>query len=238
MGFNLGKMLGLSGTSASGYRNNQSQAVQGLAGYLPQYQKLAQQGSSQFNLYQPQQTAAAQQYANYLQTDPYAGGRNSAMYKQATAGVDDNYARQQAALLRRSAQTGIPVDGAMNDLAIKRQGLLNQVNTQLAAQRDAATEGRMNRLFGVTSGLAQQGQQNWLQGLAGGQGVLGNQYSLYGDMANAEEQRKAQNRAGLLGSIGQLAGMYGNLSTGGGLGAFNLFNRKKQPQYDPYGLQI
>ena len=237
MGFNLKKALGLGGTSASGYRKNQEAAAQGLAGYLPEYQKLAKQGAGQFNLYQPQQSSAAQQYINYLQTDPYAGGRNSAMYKQATAGVDDTMARQQAALERRSAQTGIPVGSAANDLAIKRQGLLNQVNTQLAAQRDAATEGRMNRLFGVTSGLAQQGQQNWLQGLAGGQGLQGNLYSLYGDMANADEQRRAQNQAGLMGAIGQLGGLYGNLATGGGLGSFNLFNRKPQ-QYGPYGYNI
>ena len=108
MGFNFGKMLGLSGPSPSGYRKDQGAAAQGLAGYLPEYQKLARQGAAQFNLYQPQQTAAAQQYMNYLQTDPYAGGRNSAMYKQATAGLDDTFARQQAALTRRSAQTGVP----------------------------------------------------------------------------------------------------------------------------------
>lgn len=237
MGFNLGKAtgisglgkkLGLSGPSPSGYRKNQGDAAQGLAGYLPEYQKLAAQGAGQFNLYQPKQTAAANQYLNYLQTDPYAGGRNSAMYKQATAGLDDTFARQQAALTRRSAQTGIPVGAGLNDLAIKRQGMLNQINTQLAAQRDAATEGRMNRLFGVTSGLAQQGQQNWLQGLAGGQGIYGNMYGIYGDMANADEARKAQSQASLLGAIGQLGGLYGNLATGGGLGAFNLFNRKKK----------
>ena len=224
MGFNFGKMLGLSGPSPSGYRKDQGAAAQGLAGYLPEYQKLARQGAGQFNLYQPQQSAAAQQYMNYLQTDPYAGGRNSAMYKQATAGLDDTFARQQAALTRRSAQTCVPVGSAAQNLALKRQAMLNQINTQLALQRDAATEGRMNRLFGVTSGLAQQGQQTYLQGLAGGQGIQGNLYGMYGDMANADEQRKAQGNALLMNSIGQLGGLYGNLATGG----FNLFNKKKK----------
>ena len=224
MGFNFGKMLGLSGPSPSGYRKDQGAAAQGLAGYLPEYQKLARQGAGQFNLYQPQQSAAAQQYMNYLQTDPYAGGRNSAMYKQATAGLDDTFARQQAALTRRSAQTGVPVGSAAQNLALKRQAMLNQINTQLALQRDAATEGRMNRLFGVTSGLAQQGQQTYLQGIAGGQGIQGNLYGMYGDMANADEQRKAQGNALLMNSIGQLGGLYGNLATGG----FNLFNKKKK----------
>ena len=225
MGFNLGKMLGLSGPSPSGYRKNQGAAAQGLAGYLPEYQKLAQQGAGQFNLYRPRQDAAAQQYMNYLQTDPYAGGRNSAMYRAATQGIDDTFARQQAALTRRSARTGIPVGSAAQNLALKRQAMLNQINTQLAMQRDAAMEGRYNRLFGVTSGLAQQGQQNWLQGLAGGQGLQSNLYGMYGDIANAEESRKAQGNALLMNSIGQLGGLYGNLATGG---AFNLFNRKKK----------
>lgn len=236
---NPGRALGLT-TPASSWRKKQSSQYDAIQGFKPKFQQLGSMAQSQQQQFQPQSNLQGQKLIDFYNADPYAGGRNSLMFKQATQGIDEGFAKSDAALQRRALASGIDPSGALQNSQIKRLGMLGNINSQLALQAEMDRERRMQGAFGVSNSLAQQGQQDYRSALGSQLGIDQQLYGMAGDQAQQEEARRAANSAALGNFLGQAGSLYGGLSGMGALqGAGSLLKKKKKPvQYDEYGLPL
>lgn len=213
----LGKALSFGGVKASPYRQQQAGAVNGLAGLMGFYQNLQKQGASRVGQYQPQQDQFLQNRLQYLQrpqSDVEYNRQLAGLNSQQSGAFDAARARLAQNLAARGIDGGIAA-GAMGNIEAGQaraqgQNAYNLFNQNLARRDQYAQEANAlyNQQVGQGYGLQQQG-------VSGQAGNYAQQNALYGGLANADEQRRAQNQAALMGVLGAAGSAIGTGAAGG-----------------------
>jgi len=226
---NLGKALGLE-VSPSPQRKTQQAALTSMQARQPAYKTIQQRGTGVVNQFLPQQVQTGQDLLSYFKAGPDQAGMNA---EDATAlrTVDNGYAAAGARLKALGARTGADTSGAVATLEGNRAATAAPIKMNLAARRRGETE-RFKRGAVTTAGqLTGMGSGMEMQGLQGGQGLDNQIFSTAGNLAAAEEARKAATQQRLMGFIQQ-----GAQVAGGAYGGGRAAPAPQTPAYyDPYG---
>ena len=214
-GIKLPKLSSVLGTQvkASPYRANQQQAVQSVSGLLPSYQNKAQAGAAGFSATLPDRQAAYGKLKNYYATDPNGDAMDSMHLSQAYGRNADTFDAARAgagASLRRRGISGGEEAGAIANIDA-RQGAANAgVNYNVAQDAIKRRADNLRAGYGLAGSEANyyNGLEN--QGLQGQASNLSQQYNLYGNLAQQDEARKAQESAATLGTVTGIGGLLGS----------------------------
>jgi hypothetical protein len=204
---------------------------------------LGNQASNAYNQFSPQANAAIENYARYLQQNPYTSAYSTALLNQATNGTTAAYQQAKAQLQAELAARGMSGSG----LAAGSLGAIDasQAATMANAQNNIAMQGinqygqnqatLANLLSGAANNAYGQASTNYgdaanlYNTIAQQYGQLGNQQEQYNmDYQNEQDQALAGLGSGLSSSLAgyfgqqqqnnqfnQLMGLYKNNPLGG-----------------------
>lgn len=228
-GFRLGKALGLE-VSASPQRKTQEAALTSMQTRQPMYRTIQQRGTGVVNQFLPQQVQAGQELTDYYKAGPDEAGMN-ATNATGLRTVDNGYAAAGARLKALGARTGADTTGAVATLEGNRAASAMPIQQSIAARRQAEIERFKRGAVTTTGQLTGMGSGMEMQGLQGGQGLDNQIFSTAGNLAAAEEARKAATQQRLMGFIQQ-----GAQVAGGAYGGGQAAPAPQTPAYyDPYG---
>lgn len=243
----------LSGIFGSGPDYSNVNGVVGQQnGIAQQYAGLGAQGLSAYGPANQQATASAQNYANYLGSNPYTNSVNSGIVSRNLSGMADAYNRANSQLQSSLFQRGL---GAGGSAAVGAQaGLAAREAQQVAGAQNNATNyeigqtgQRLGEQANVLGGIARNDLSNGFQGYGGANNIYG---STIGTLTNEDNAKYAAQQQGdamigqLVGGIagsafgvpGLGAGLGSRAAVGGGYGGVNstpMFQNGVQYGFDP-----
>lgn len=203
----IGNMFSFGGTKPSQFRNDQTQQARNVSGLADFYRNMQQQGLARQKQFQPRYDAMVDRRLGQL-GNPMNDGDASRFigqgYSAANTAFDGANARLQRNLAARGIDGGIYA-GAMGNLEGTRARAMGQTQNELAMRKMALRDQYAREALGLLGGQYGQAQQMAGAGTQGLSGNYGQLYSMYGNMASQDEQRRAQNRSQMLNLLGTAA---------------------------------
>ncbi|BDI33331.1 hypothetical protein CCAX7_53820 [Capsulimonas corticalis] len=215
------------GAQAGNYQGLSDLATEHVGDQIAQYGKIANEGQSEYNMYDPGYNAAIAARAQRLQQNPFTQqsqdaylanriGPTTAAYNTARANMATNaYTRG----LDTPSSGGASSVYAGND-AYLQNGQLGRLNAADNSYADWANQEQNNRetqLLSLLGGARDQGLNQWQSGL--GSEASGNEWTAgkYGEDAQRyyglqqqAEQQQANDTSATLGLIGQAGSLFGS----------------------------
>lgn len=195
--------------------------VNQLQGYQNQYGDLGSPALANYGTDNAASNAAANQYEQYLKTDPFTDQRDTQAVAQANMHGAQAYEGANAALTRSLTQRGInpnssvAVGGFAQNAENQANGQANAQN-QLAFQKQALHDQNLATLANFTNGRAGQDFSRASSATGAGAGIQNNINSILGMEANGNFNADNANSAQQSGQAAGLGSSLGGLLAGFG----------------------
>lgn len=234
MAWNPQKMLGLGGPSASPYRQNQAGAARRFGQAGDRYESAYGQANQAYGSFNPQFQGAVRGRVDYLQNDPFGGEQDRLALGQAAGESQGDFDRAQSSLTadlsRRNIGGGVEA-GALSNLHARRAASNAATRTLIGLQRILKRDTNQREAVNLLGDTTQMYGQTRNQALGGYMGAAGGEFNAYGDMAQAEEARKAAGLQGLMQTLSGLGSVAGGQMGGN---AYNKSRSRIEPYSDPW----
>lgn len=196
----------------SGYRKDQSQALNQQRGIGMQYGQMAGQAQTDYGQWNPQANNAVNSYADQLRQG-IGNSYRTGMINSATSTVGNNFLQGQAGLTSDLASRGFGGSGSMagglSALAAQRIGAISSAANNANMQAQNLSYQRGATLADLMNGQANAAYGRRTAALGAQAGINNQVFSGYGDLAQADEARQAANMQALSGLAMGGAQLYG-----------------------------
>lgn len=191
--------------------NSEISSANQIAGNLAGLGASAANTYSQFS---PQANQAIENYARYLQQNPYTSAYSTALLNQATNGTTTAYQQARAQLQSQLASRGMSGSGleagGLAGLDASQAATMGTAQNNLALQEISQLGLNQQALVNLLSGQAGTAYNQASSGYGDAAGIYNNAASLYGSVGdaqmNADAAYQKQQQDALLQSFGFLAG--------------------------------